>query len=1122
MGKCGPFRRNEMLGRAILQCVQQRTLRRVRPPNTHLVRAVSLSVVAVASAGLTLWMLIDDSRIDVGSAVGIVLSLAALVVAMLDFFRGADTSPLDAAALADDLALQLRAQWLDEAGARRLRDERVLPLTWTATRRRVTDPRWNRPEGSRVVRLHLDGRLDGRFEEVVGRLAEGYARVPHQRLVVVGEPGSGKTVLSMLLTSGLLAAREEGGPVPVLLPVASWDPVQEPLNDWVVRTMAQPYYNGREDIPRILLEQGLVIPVLDGLDEIPETARRGAIREINKTGTDRPLIVTCRAVEYEELVLNGAPALRQAAVVEVLPVRPGDVVTYLRGVEWPDGVDWEPVLAHLRTEPDSPLTTALSTPLLVTSARLVYQRGGNPGELLDTTRFGSTYAVEDHLLKGMVDAAYAPDPRLPEGAETGERWTAEQAGRWLTYLARHLHGLRERDLAWWLLSGRLLSKWAGPLTGLPLGVLLMAATMMFADLTGRSVALSDGFLIAFLYTLVHTAAWHASAFRTPSRLSWAVEGSGRRLFRGFRTGVATAALIVLPFMIPTTVEGTDFSKSGWTAEEMQAVLEGAGTSVALLVLAGLTFAVHGWLDAPPSSAAQASPQRLLAQDRWSAVVSAGAAGVLVILLGTAAVWAGELAGRLMFLALTGAGRADPALLVREGLLSVDFLDWVTGTGLLFGACLTVILLMSQAWPRFVLVRAWLALRGKLPWRLMAFLADARRREILRQVGGVYQFRHIRLQETLAGVPQYPDEASAARARVKRRAILAVGVGAATLGVVGGARRFQDGSSTKLALPGSPEVRAVRFRPPSETGATSVAYMLEDGTVGQWNGRASDRKPSTLLGPQRRVGLQTEESQSGGLLFLPGGATLVVPTAKGSTALGLNDGTNTFLPGNDMEDGGDMSTDFLACDANGHYLACSQVGGGVNIREMTSGKNGSPPSFKPPFAAGRLDNFPLGGLGLAFLKDGSLAMLVDGAVGRYRGPGFDKFEKLLPLPGDKDRTAFAVGGGGRLLAVGGSDGVEVWQWKGDGFDSSPWPLKGSTQTQSLAFDPSGFLLAVSGDESGDVKLHATEPARRDRRAARLRGHMTTVACLDFSHDGNWLVTGDTEGTIRIWDVKRYSV
>ncbi|MFI2027011.1 NACHT and WD40 repeat domain-containing protein [Streptomyces buecherae] len=1129
------------LGGPILQYVLLRTPRRVRPPNTRLARAVSLSLVGVAAAGFTVWMLVQDTGVDAASGAGVVLSLAALVVALLDFFRGSDNSPVDATALADDLAVLLRAQWLEEAGARRLRDERVLPLAWTATRRRVTDAHWSRPEGHRVVRLHLDGRLDGRFEEAIDRLADGYARVPNRRLVVVGEPGSGKTVLAVLLTLGLLAAREAGGPVPVLLPVASWDPVRERLNDWIVRTMAQPYYSGREDIPRTLLEQGLVLPILDGLDEIPETARRSAIQALNEIGTERPLVVTCRAVEYEELVRGGAPALRQAAVVEVLPVRPEDVVTYLRGVDWPDGVDWAPLLAHLRTEPDSPLSTALSTPLMVTSARLVYQRGGDPGELLDTARFGSSYAVEDHLLKGMVEAAYAPDPRASAGS--GGRWTADQARKWLTYLARHLHGRRERDLAWWQLSGRLLSRWAGPLTGLPLGMLLMAAGMLFAGQLDENVPLAGGFLIAFAYTLVHTAVWHASAASTPRRLSWSVRGSGERLLRGFRTGVAVAALVILPVMTVVTLGGSEFEgDGGWTARRTRELFESVAVSVTLLTLAGLTFAVRSWLDAPPSSATKASPRRLLVQDRWSAIVSAGAAGVLVTLLGSVALWAGELMGRLAFLALTGAGwpgRADPALMAREEPLSANSADWFTGLGPLIGASLTLILLTSRAWPRFLLVRAWLALRGELPWRLMAFLADARRRELLRQVGGVYQFRHIRLQETLAGVPLYPDaetaaraQAAQARARVRRRAVLGVGIGAVSLSVVAGARKWRDDSVAKLALPGSREVMAVRFRPSPGAGAASrptpsVAYLLSDKTVGLWDGRTAGGAPSTLVSTREKAGMD------GSLLFLPDGATLLVPTVEGSTALNLKDRPRVPLPAYDFEEHPDpraKSTRRFAYDARQGYLACGHRSAGVDIRRVRGGK-GSPPVFGAPFPAGSPEDNSMASMGLAFLNDGSLMVLgIDGGVARYRGPRFERSEPWWWRRDDIDSFAVtdarggAVDHGSGLLAVGDSMKAEIWRWDESGFDSSPWlhtPRLADGEKLALAFNPSGSLLAVCGQDSGDVSLYATESAYRDRPPATLRGHMARVTCLDFSHDGRLLVTGDEEGTIRIWDVRPYS-
>jgi hypothetical protein len=57
---------------------------------------------------------------------------------------------------------------------------------------------------------------------------------------------------------------------------------------------------------------------------------------------------------------------------------------------------------------------------------------------------------------------------------------------------------------------------------------------------------------------------------------------------------------------------------------------------------------------------------------------------------------------------------------------------------------------EAAWGWFAVARCWLALRGRLPWRLMGFLADAHQRGVLRQAGAVYQFRHAELQRHLAG------------------------------------------------------------------------------------------------------------------------------------------------------------------------------------------------------------------------------------------------------------------------------------------------------------------------------------------------------------------------------------
>jgi hypothetical protein len=59
-------------------------------------------------------------------------------------------------------------------------------------------------------------------------------------------------------------------------------------------------------------------------------------------------------------------------------------------------------------------------------------------------------------------------------------------------------------------------------------------------------------------------------------------------------------------------------------------------------------------------------------------------------------------------------------------------------------------LSRTPWAHFERARIYLVTRRKVPWDLMMFLEDAHQhRGVLRQVGAVYQFRHIDLQRHLA-------------------------------------------------------------------------------------------------------------------------------------------------------------------------------------------------------------------------------------------------------------------------------------------------------------------------------------------------------------------------------------
>ncbi|MGW6284598.1 NACHT and WD40 repeat domain-containing protein [Streptomyces sp. NPDC055107] len=1097
---------------------------------------------------------------------GFFIALVALSLTAFEVFGRAD-APSSPADLADDFALRLREQWLDEAEARGLRGSEVLALSWTTTEQNVSGtPPARGTRRPRVIRMRLNGRPEGRFEDATAQLAGGYARVPNRRLVVVGEPGSGKTVLALLLTIGLLNERADGGPVPVLLPVSSWNPAKENLEHWLIRTTAEPYYNGRQDTLRRLLREGLLVPVLDGLDEMPDSARRMAMDRLSRIRAGQPVVVTCRAVEYEELIRDGAPTLKDATVVRVLPVAPEDVITYLRGVDWPAGTDWSDVFTHLRAAPESPLSLALSTPLMVSSARLVYQRrGGSPADLMDP-RLNSRYAVENRLMKAMVAAAYAPDASLPEADRPPQRWTAEQADRWLAFLARYLHERDERDLAWWHLSGRYLTRWTGPVTGLVMGALVALAAVLWETLTMKGderAASSDTFLAAVVigvcFALVCSLAWFASTEPPPGRLTWSVRDSAERLAQGFRTGTGVATLLVTPVL---GIVFTAFMIDGESSRGLDGLATFAsvgGVAVATVMTVGLALAVHKWLDAPPSNAAEVSPALLLAQDRRSSIVSAGVAGALVALVGIPAVACGLFAGDLVVRVMTNwAGwpaYADMGMLVNgAGSDGGEFgFSWrMVGLAVLLPTVFSaLILLMSRAWPRFQMVRVRLAIRGELPWRLMAFLADARQREILRQAGGVYQFRHIRLQHTLAGAQPDSGEAGRASSGSRRRVVLGLAVGALALGFAGSAWRYRDTSRSQFADPRGRTVKAVRFLPESR----GVAILLDGGTVGVWSGAEDDRTWNVL-----RKAASSDYNFSA-LAVMGDGDILVTqamtdgePASGHMAAFRLDSGTPDHEPEIIPGDADRETFDHLVVDPKHGYLAANYLARGVVV--LAPDERGVP-SFRRVRELDLLES-ERGSYfcsGMDFAPDGDLAVLVGDTLFHYTRTELSPAEEeasafKIPMGSKSARSyqtkvsdpelslnhtdfgnSVAISPKSKTLALFGPLGTEFRLWSDT---DSRWGDVASKlpAMRTGCFHPSDPVIAVaeyhgegrtppySSDKeytSGVVRVYRMDPWARLTLRRTLHGHGAPVVTMDFNADGSRLVTGDMDGTVRIWDM-----
>ena len=189
---------------------------------------------------------------------------------------GTPVSGLSMAKVADQLAVAVGTQWNAEAAMRRLNDPYPLPVSWAAADASLTDSwdslvklatsgaGWPPPPSAGTWAAGPDD-LAGEGDELV----EVLARVPTGRLVVLGEPGAGKTMLMVRLVLDLLARRAGGGPVPILASVASWNPADQDLRGWLVAqllidhpALAGPPPAGRTEPTQAeaLLASGLILP----------------------------------------------------------------------------------------------------------------------------------------------------------------------------------------------------------------------------------------------------------------------------------------------------------------------------------------------------------------------------------------------------------------------------------------------------------------------------------------------------------------------------------------------------------------------------------------------------------------------------------------------------------------------------------------------------------------------------------------------------------------------------------------------------------------------------------------------------------------------------------------------
>ncbi len=224
------------------------------------------------------------------------------------------------------------------------------------------------------------------FEEVGGSL------------LVLGEPGSGKTVALLELARGLLAACEEdpNRPVPIVFPLSSWGLRQLPLAAWLVDELAVKYLIPKK-IGSSWLSQIRILPLLDGLDEVREDARAGCVEAINAFASQTLLggiAVSCRLHEYLRLPVR----LGLHAAIRLLPVGEEQVRSYVRAAGAP--------LAALAQalDCDSGLLAEMRSPLMLGLAVQAY-RDLQPASIAQTSA-QTLAARRRNVMAAYVDRMY--------------------------------------------------------------------------------------------------------------------------------------------------------------------------------------------------------------------------------------------------------------------------------------------------------------------------------------------------------------------------------------------------------------------------------------------------------------------------------------------------------------------------------------------------------------------------------------------------------------------------------------------------------------------------------------------------------------------------------------------
>ena len=240
-------------------------------------------------------------------------------------------------------------------------------------------------------------------------------------LLILGEPGAGKTITLLKLAESLIARTETNLslPIPIVFNLSSWANKKQAISEWLIQELLEKY-NVSKSLGKVWVEEQQLLLLLDGLDEVKAEHRNACVRALNKfmqTHGVTEMVVCSRIQDYENL----SERLKLQSAICIQPLTSEQIYLYLKEV----GEQFTALTTLLEQNPR--LLKLARSPLMLSIMSIAYQGCS----LKDLGSISSTEEWQTRLFDNYIE-------RMFSRKKSTQRYSKEQTRQWLIWLAQRM------------------------------------------------------------------------------------------------------------------------------------------------------------------------------------------------------------------------------------------------------------------------------------------------------------------------------------------------------------------------------------------------------------------------------------------------------------------------------------------------------------------------------------------------------------------------------------------------------------------------------------------------------------------------------------------------------------